>query len=822
VLRQVVRLTAIGEREPVHLPAAGDIWIVSNGSMIAGRISELLKERGHPSRLWTWREMPLREIPSTLAGLVLIAPERDTTDAILFQAFRWLKLTAPALRANGRAQGAALLGVIRLDGAFGFSELDSANEPLAGGLTGMIKTAACEWPEVCCKTVDLAPPITDPNTAAKILVEELLTRGPVEVGVTATARQTPTLEAAPLDTPIPADFFAADDVIVVSGGARGVTAEVSVALAQTYRPKLVLLGRSPLPRPEPEWLANLTDPAEIKRALANRQNGPVTPRLIGEQCQAILAEREIKRNLSRIEAAGGRGAYCSVDIADAQAVAKILDEVRRLHGPITGLIHGAGIIADKRIEDKQLDAFERVYRTKVDGLRALLAATVSDPLRLLALFSSTTARLGRVGQVAYACANEVLNKFAQQHARRRPGCRVISFNWGPWEGGMVTPSLQSVFAAEGVGLIPLRAGAEALLAELGAKPPSVEVVLLGTAAPPAPPAAATEPISAQQDSAVTPSEAATEPADSVQVAPMLAAEPAAPPEPTGPGMSLVFQRDVSVWQCPILRSHVIAGQAVLPMALHIEWLAHAAMHGYPGLGFHGLNELRIYSGVRLDQERSHTVTLWSGKARRQLQQVVVPVEMRGLRADGREVLHSRAQVVLHQEPPSDKPRLTLPELQPYPHPHDEIYRNFLFHGPDLQGIVSVEGIAETAIVGQVKNATPPASWLQQPLRGTWLTDPLVLDAAFQLMILWSFAQHGAGSLPCFAGRYRQYRKTYPPGGARVVATITHDNGRSARATMEFLDATGGLIARLEDYECVIDAELNDKFRQNQPLSVTTS
>jgi hypothetical protein len=103
-----------------------------------------------------------------------------------------------------------------------------------------------------------------------------------------------------------------------------------------------------------------------------------------------------------------------------------------------------------------------------------------------------------------------------------------------------------------------------------------------------------------------------------------------------------------------------------------------------------------------------------------------------------------------------------------------------------------------------------------------LTDPLVLDAAFQLMILWSFAQHGAGSLPCFAGRYRQYRKTYPPGGARVVATITHDNGRSARATMEFLDATGGLIARLEDYECVIDAELNDKFRQNQPLSVTTS
>ena len=95
------------------------------------------------------------------------------------------------------------------------------------------------------------------------------------------------------------------------------------------------------------------------------------------------------------------------------------------------------------------------------------------------LFSSTTARFGRTGQVAYAAANEVLNKTAQAEARRRPGCRVVAVNWGPWDGGMVTPGLRKVFEAEGVGLIPLADGAAFLVQELTAAGQAVEVVALG-------------------------------------------------------------------------------------------------------------------------------------------------------------------------------------------------------------------------------------------------------------------------------------------------------------------------------------------------------
>ena len=83
------------------------------------------------------------------------------------------------------------------------------------------------------------------------------------------------------------------------------------------------------------------------------------------------------------------------------------------------------------------------------------------------------------------------------------------------------------------------------------------------------------------------------------------------------------------------------------------------------------------------------------------------------------------------------------------------------------------------------------------------------------MILWSFERYGAGSLPCFAGRYRQFQEVFPKDGSQVVIRITRDSATSAMAVMEFLDThTGKLIARLEEYECIINESLKIKFARN--------
>ena len=119
-------------------------------------------------------------------------------------------------------------------------------------------------------------------------------------------------------------------------------------------------------------------------------------------------------------------------------------------------------------------------------------------------------------------------------------------------------------------------------------------------------------------------------------------------------------------------------------------------------------------------------------------------------------------------------------------------------------------------------APAPTEWIDRPLRNTWLADPLVIDSAIQLMVLWTFENMGCGSLPCFVGSYRQYRRSVPSGGVRVVVEVKQSTEHRAIADIFFLDSEGKVVARMDNYESVIDAGLNQAFRRNrlsQPVSI---
>jgi NAD(P)-dependent dehydrogenase (short-subunit alcohol dehydrogenase family) len=194
---------------------------------------------------------------------------------------------------------------------------------------------------------------------------------------------------------------------------------------------------------------------------------------------AIVAVREIRRTLQAIGSAGGEARYQAVDVSDASAVAEAVAQARASWGSITGVIHGAGALADKLIADKTDAQFAKVFRTKVVGLRALLDATVDDELAFLLLFSSVAGHSGNQGQADYAMANEVLNKVAALEQRRRgPRCLVRALGWGPWDGGMVDASVRAHFAGMGVPLIPIDVGARLMRDELCAAG-DAEVVIGG-------------------------------------------------------------------------------------------------------------------------------------------------------------------------------------------------------------------------------------------------------------------------------------------------------------------------------------------------------
>ncbi len=767
-------------RNSIALARDGEIWITADDAALAPFVARRLHSLGFKTKIIPANDVRALAAPTRLAGLIILVSMSTFGDAGLLEAFQLLQAASAGLQNGGQSGGAALMTVARMDGSFGLSRSKDAApafHPAMGGLAGLVKTARHEWPDVHCKALDLASDLTNLDEAAVSIVDEFLIDGPIEVGVSTHGLCTPQLTATPLVHAESRALLRPDDAVIVTGGARGVTAETAVALAEAFAPTLILLGRSEPPNREPDWLAPLTDEADIKRALHSQANGRGSPKEIGDRYRAVSANREILRTMDRIEAAGAKAVYRQVDVRDGQAIGALAAEIRRDVGPIKGFVHGAGVLADRRIEEKTADQFATVYATKVEGARTMLDALRDDDLQVVALFSSSTGRFGRIGQIDYAAANEVLNKLAQQEARRRPDCRVVAVNWGPWDGGMVNASLKKIFADEGVGVIPLQRGADHFVGELRESAgQAVEVVVMGS----------------------LPDDGTSRSAES----------PAA-------NLTVAFEYDLTVESMPILKSHVLKGHAVFPVALMVEWLAHAALHDNPGLGFHGFDDLRVFKGIVLPDRRPLRLSVLAAKAVKENDLYRVSVEIRGAAPAGRDALHARASVLLAAQLPPTNGSMLESIAAPYLRAPSEIYGELLFHGTDLQGILHVEGCSEDGIAASVASAPPPSAWIQKPLRSSWLANPLALDCAFQLMILWSHEHRGAGSLPNAVGRYRQFRRSFPSDGVRIVARVTKQTEHRAQADIDFVDREGAVIARIADYECVIDASLNRAFRSNQ-------
>ena len=754
------------ERSPVDL-ADGSLVLVSNdGSDLAEKICTALEKRKLRAKIISLDEAP----GSEAAGLILLAPANADSNFI-HSAFQLVQRASESLKQAGNTGSALLVGVTRLGGNFGFEHLSGAN-PVSGGLAGLIKTADKEWADVNCKAVDIAANRSS-TLLANTIVEEALTQGPLETGIKdESLYQLALTTNLVVDRKPSPDLFDTGDVVVITGGARGVTAEVAVAMADSFHTDLLLIGRSPLPEQEAKWLQGLQEEAAIKKAIIEHSEGDM-PSLakVEELYKQILAGREIMNNISRMRESGVQVSYQSADIRDKEAVAELIKNARKELGKIAGIIHGAGVLADKLIEDKTEEQFQQVYSTKVDGIQNLLAACEKDKLKTIVMFSSSTARLGRKGQVDYAIANEVLNKIAQQQQLNRPDCRVLSVNWGPWDGGMVTPQLKKLFESEGVGVIPLQAGADFLVQEISAEGP-VEVMLLGSDLE-------FENQVREQDSKVNES------------------------------LHFVSEHQLSINEYPVLKSHVMNGKAVLPAALIAEWLAHGAMHNHPGLSFIGFNDFRVLKGVVLDAGEKVDLQIMAGQTVIKANEDLVVVELRS-----GSTLHARAELVLGTSY-ADPEAITAYITGAYPFNNKEYYENGqLFHGPALQCVESISACSAKGIAGKAMSAPLPSEWMSQPMRSSWLADPMILDASFQMMILWSFQHSDSASLPTRISSYRQFQRKFPKAGVNLNISLTSISKHAATATIEVFNKQNKLLARIEGYECVIDALLNDAFKRN--------
>lgn len=219
-------------------------------------------------------------------------------------------------------------------------------------------------------------------------------------------------------------------------------------------------------------------------------------------------------------------------MTSAARCAAVVKEVESsLRRDVTGIIHASGVVRDKRIENKTSDDFDAVYGTKIGGLLNLLQGVNIGRLQHLVLFSSLAGFHGNVGQSDYAMANDALNKIAHAFGSMHPSCRARSLCFGPWDGGMVTPTLKAHFKAQGVEIIPRDSGGD-ITGALIAGSANVQNLVGNWLSPPVRNANRVNTIS----------------------------------------------RTLKAEKNPFLRSHLIHGKAVLPMTVACGYIGTAAMN----------------------------------------------------------------------------------------------------------------------------------------------------------------------------------------------------------------------------------------------------
>jgi acyl transferase domain-containing protein/NAD(P)H-dependent flavin oxidoreductase YrpB (nitropropane dioxygenase family)/acyl carrier protein len=486
--RFVLRSRPLDDEAADSSVLAGARFVVFGGGRVGAELAALLSGHGVAVSV-VEQARPLTDSDDPVDGVVVLdalAPADrpllpdafPTFQAALARGPRWLLAASPLDASNGRP---------------------SPRRGQVAGLRGLFRTVARECPNVHAALVEVDA-AGSPAATARLLVGELLAadRSALVRHVDG-ARHALHMVETPLGAgdgaEAPANGAAAaaalglngDSVVLLVGGARGITAHLATALAAASGCRLELVGRTPLPvEPEHALIAAAGDRPALRAALVALGHRSTTD--VERAVSRILAQREIQATIGELRALGSSVRYHALDAVDRERMRLVVEQIESEHGRLDGAVYAAGVIDDRLLLDKDQESFRRVFNTKVEGAAALLDAVeaLPDSPRFVVLFGSIAAVVGNRGQADYAAANDALESLGASWAART-GRRALTVHWGPWapngrHGGMVTPELQVEYGRRGIALIDPREGPLCLLRELAWGEPSERAVVYAASA----------------------------------------------------------------------------------------------------------------------------------------------------------------------------------------------------------------------------------------------------------------------------------------------------------------------------------------------------
>ncbi|MFZ0772104.1 MAG: SDR family NAD(P)-dependent oxidoreductase [Candidatus Sulfotelmatobacter sp.] len=699
-----------------------------------------------------------------------------------------------------------LLSGTRLGGQHGYDEA-GATAPLGGAVAGFTKTYKRERVDALVKAIDFEAE-QKPSKAADILIEETLRDpGAIEVGYKEGLRWTVGLQEQPAADGQPGLTLDSNTVFLVTGAAGSIVSAITGDLATASGGTFYLLDLVPEPDPEnPDLKRFVTDKDGLKRDLFARiqaRGERATPALVEKELAALERSQAAHSAIEAVQAAGGTAHYFSVNLTDAGAVAKVIQQVRERSGHIDVLLHAAGIERSHFLPDKDAREFDLVFDVKSDGWFNLLHAIGDMPLGATVAFSSIAGRFGNAGQADYSSANDLLCKITSSFRTTRPATRGIVIDWTAWGGmGMATRgSIPKMMELAGIDMLPPEAGIPLIRRELTAGSTRGEIVVA-------------------QRLGVLQNEWDASGGLDTSAAETLLRSPKQRQSELGPmigrlaslsaqnGLTIETTLDPAIQ--PFLRDHQIDGTPVLPGVMGIEAFAEAAQCLLPGWHVAAIEDVNFLVPFKFYRNEPRAVTV-EAAIHPQRETLLAECRLTGRRslpnqAEPQVTTHFTAQVRLTKRAPTAvfEPVLDLTAGRVVE--ATDIYRLY-FHGPAYQ-VVKRAWWNGHRMVGLLAKGLP-ANHLPSEL--PTLMAPRLIELCFQTAGLWEMGVQGRMGLPQHIDWVSSLLLPVPEmADTRLYAVVTYDGRGTFDA--EVVDTKGNRFLNLSGYRTVANPSALDGER----------
>ena len=543
------------------------------------------------------------------------------------------------------------------------------------------------------RVIDFSPTV-NPSTLAERVVRELSTPHIYAlVGYDAQLTRyfpQPRVQE-PVDYQDRAITWTSDDVILVIGGGKGITAECALALAQSTGVRMALVGRSPHP------------------------NGNIDRRGGGNT--------EVARTLKSFSTEGLTCQYYECDVSNLDALTNLIQQVRQDLGEITGVIHGAALNKPRLIKQASIEAAFDEISPKLLGAINLCQVLENTPLKLFAGFSSVIGFTGMQRNAWYGFSNEVLDLMLRRFKAQHPQTAVVSIAFSVWQEvgmGARMGSVQSL-AKMGISAIPKDAGTARFLHLIKKEPGDIRVVV---AAP------------MQTHAAYESSGFDTwypwlfsPPATSKFLEKILIYQPS---------VEVLLRAHLCLEKDPYLRDHLYKGSYLFPTVFGLEAMAQAVAYvtNQSILPAVRIEDICLERPIVVDPDKGLDIEIYAEvlekESRNTAQRVCVVIKTE---QTGFAINHFSATFVLGIDNTFSMESVELPETPLDINPQTDFYNWLLFQGPSFQRLQQIYTLnSQKCVFKSRRNLSSTTSTEESVVRSKgsfMLGDPYCRDSLLQ-------------------------------------------------------------------------------------------